>query len=189
MTADRSAEGPTFAPAASSLVTPEMEARRGLWGLPRASLPIECYDIRVWAIAAYWPETPPRLYWDKEYATGTRWGGVVAPQDFNPFGWPVGARRDPPAGFSQPGVPAINGGQSDEYGVPMCPGDWITERSRLQGWEERSTRMGATVFATTEVLWLNQRGEFVRRRLSTNIRYRADDTPSIDAPAEARAAP
>ncbi len=72
-------------------------------------------------------------------------------------------------------MPAINGGQSDEYGVPIRPGDWITERSRLQGWQERETRMGYTVFVTTEVVWLNQRGAFVRRRLSTNIRYRSDE--------------
>jgi hypothetical protein len=181
---------------APSLVTAEMEARRGLWGLPRASLPVERYDIRIWAIAAYWPETPPRLYWDEEYAASTRWGGIVAPQDFNPFGWPVGARRDPPSGFSAPGVPSINGGQSDEYGVPLRPGDWITERSRLLEWRERETRMGLTVFVTTEVLWLNQRGELVRRRLSTNIRYHSDEppgsaaAPSADAesPAETGAA-
>lgn len=161
---------------ARSLITPEMEARRGVWGLPRASLPVERYDIRVWAISAYWPETPPRLYWDDAYARGTRWGGIVAPQDFNPFGWPVGERESPDgsAGFSAPGVPSINGGQSDEYGVPIRPGDWITERSRLRGWDHRRTRMGPTVFATTEVIWRNQRGEFVRRRLSTNIRYHAD---------------
>ncbi len=174
MSDDRDPGAATPGAAASSLVTPEMEARRGLWGLPRASLPIERYDIRVWAIAAYWPAAAPRLYWDEEYATGTRWGGIVAPQDFNPFGWPVGARRDPPEGFSAPGVPAINGGQSDEYGVPMRPGDWITKRSRLLEWRERETRMGPTLFITTEVLWLNQRGAFVRRRLSSNIRYRSD---------------
>ena len=164
---------------ARALVTPAMEARRGVWGPPRASPPVERYDIRVWAIAAYWPETPPRLYWDDAYARTTRWGGIVAPQDFNPFGWPVGgySGAESPAGFSEPGVPSINGGQSDEYGVPLRPGDWITERSRLRGWEQRRTRMGPTVFVTTEVVWLNQRGDLVRRRLSTNIRYHADDGP------------
>ena len=169
---------------ARPLVTPEMEARRGVWGSPRASPPVERYDIRVWAIAAYWPETPPRLYWNDEYARTTRWGGIVAPPDFNPFGWPVGERggAESPAGFSAPGMPAINGGQSDEYSVPIRPGDWITERSRLRGWQHRRTRMGPTVFVTTEVVWLNQRAEFVRRRLSTNIRYRSDaGTPEGEA--------
>ncbi len=169
---------------ARPLVTPEMEARRGVWGSPRASPPVERYDIRVWAIAAYWPETPPRLYWNDEYARTTRWGGIVAPPDFNPFGWPVGERggAESPAGFSAPGMPAINGGQSDEYGVPIRPGDWITERSRLRGWEHRRTRMGPTAFVTTEVVWLNQRAEFVRRRLSTNIRYQSDaGTPEGEA--------
>ena len=53
------------------------------------SPPISESDIRKWAIAVYWPETPPRQFWDAEYARTTRWGGIVAPEEFNPFAWPI----------------------------------------------------------------------------------------------------
>ena len=51
------------------------------------SFPITDSDIRRWAIAVYYPEPAPRLFWDAEYAAGTVHGGIVAPEDFNPFAW------------------------------------------------------------------------------------------------------
>jgi hypothetical protein len=43
-----------------------MEASKGVWGDERPSLPISESDIRKWAIASYWPERPPRLFWDQD---------------------------------------------------------------------------------------------------------------------------
>ena len=54
-----------------------------------ASPPVAATDVRKWAMAIYWPEKPPRLYWDRGYATKSRWGCMVAPAEFNPFAWPV----------------------------------------------------------------------------------------------------
>ena len=65
----------------------------------------------------------------------------------------------------------MNGGQTDTYGVPMRPGDVITSRSRLRDWEERTTRLGHTLFSFSETEWHNQGGELVKRRVSTSIRY------------------
>ena len=50
-------------------------------------------------IAVYWPDEPPRLYWDEEYARTTKWGGIIAPQEFNPFAWPP----------ERPGVCSVSG--------------------------------------------------------------------------------
>lgn len=72
-----------------TLVTQDMIDRKGVWGNERTSFPICESDIRRWAIATYWPEKPPALYWDAEYAKSTRYGGVIAPPDFNPFAWPL----------------------------------------------------------------------------------------------------
>ena len=180
MSAEQSADTPP------SLVTPDMESRKGVWSDERRSYPVSSSDIRKWAIAVYWPERPPPLFWDDEYAKSTRWGGIVAPQDFNPFAWPVERMRGPegprPAGGTRrseaaDGQPAgrrprvMNGGQTDTYGVPMKPGDVITSRSRLRNWEERTTRLGHTLFAFSETEWHNQDGELVKRRVSTSIRY------------------
>ncbi len=65
-------------------------ARLGVWGeWGRWSAPIRDSDIRRWALAVYWPAMPPRRFWDEAYARTTRWGGIVAPDEFNPFAWPA----------------------------------------------------------------------------------------------------
>jgi acyl dehydratase len=65
----------------------------------------------------------------------------------------------------------MNGGQTDTYGAPMRPGDVISARSRLQDFNERQGRFGLMLYTFTENEWTNQKGEFVRRRISTSIRY------------------
>lgn len=159
-----------------TLVTPGMMQARNVWSPPTASPPISLSDIRKWAIAVYWPEQPPRIFWDEEYARTTHWGGIIAPNDFNPFAWPINPipRMSipdiPPMG---PGIGArvMNGGQVDVYGVPMRPGDVITTTSALVDWNERVGRLGLTIFSFTETRWTNQRGETVKTRTSTSVRY------------------
>ena len=158
-----------------TLVTPELQEQKGRWGGERVSPPIAASDIRKWAIATYWPETPPRIYWDEAYARTTRWGGLIAPNDFNPFAWPVerpqiamgqgAARKD---GLR---LTNMNGGQTDTYGVPMRPGDVITSKTRLSDFNERQGRFGLMLYSFRETEWTNQNGEFVRRRISTSIQY------------------
>lgn len=158
-----------------TLVTPDMIKRRGVWSEPRVSPPISLSDIRKWAIAVYWPEEPPRLFWDEEYARTTRFGGIIAPQDFNPFAWPV--HREPaapgratPQGAG-PGTRGMNGGQTDTYGVPMRPGDIITSRRALVDWNENVGRLGLTLYTYNEDRWTNQRDELVKSRVQVGIRY------------------
>jgi hypothetical protein len=163
-------------PETETLVTPEMAETKGVWGSERVSYPISESDIRKWAIAVYWGEAPPRLYWDADYAAGTRWGGIIAPQDFNPFAWTVPTGAVKPAGAVpgqqvRKGGNVMNGGQADTYGVPMRPGDVITARTRLASFEERTGRNGLTLFTYTETEWRNQDGELVKTRISTGIRY------------------
>jgi hypothetical protein len=149
-----------------TLVTPDMEEKKGVWGEARVSYPISESDIRKWAIAVYWGETPPRIFWDADYAKTTRWGGIVAPEDFNPFAWAVPMGAVKPAGAvpgqtMKKGENILNGGQSDV----------ITTRTRLSHWEERQGRNGLTIYSYTETEWRNQNGELVKTRISTGIRY------------------
>ena len=157
-------------------VTEEMRAAQGVWSEPRSAPAITETDIRRWAMATHYPETPPRVYWDAEYAATTRWGGIVAPPDFNPFAWPVERPKGGSAALSgrrPDGKPltGMNGGQTDTYGVPMRPGDVITARSRLVDWNERAGRLGHTLYIRNEIEWRNQKGELVRTRMSIGIRY------------------
>ena len=163
-----------------TLVSAAMMERKGVWRPGKVSPPITDSDIRRWAIAVHWPEEPPAIFWDAEYAAETRWGTIIAPPDFNPFAWPVTSPRaaKPKSGSSEgakdrssKGRRGMNGGQVDTYGVPMRPGEVISARNRLRDWDERETRLGQTLFTYTETEWRNQDDELVKRRVSTGIRY------------------
>ena len=151
-----------------TLVTQGMEDRKGVWSEERVSYRIAESEIQRWAIASYWPEKPPPLFWDEQYAKSTRRGGIVAAQDFNPFAWPVEREIRPERATARgggAGTRGMNGSQT------ACRHDVITARSRLVDWEERQTRLGLTLFSYTENEWRNQNGELVMRRISTGIRY------------------
>ena len=160
-----------------TLVTEEMIAAKGVWGAETRSHAVTESDVRKWAIATYWPEKPPPIYWDEEYARNSRWGGIIAPRDFNPFAWPVDQPPGPRSVGAQPGQTpkkgenVLNGGQADTWYKPIRPGDVLTSRTRLSHWDERTGRLGLTLFSYTEVEWRDQHDELVRRRISTGIRY------------------
>lgn len=167
-------------------ITPEMAALEGTELGTQTSLPIGANDIRRWAIAVYYPATPPRHYWDDEYAATTRFGGLVAPEEFNPFAWiTAGGLRDRPVGERGPGGvearlgvegPAtrnvLNGGVEVAYGdVRMRPGDVITSVTRHGGYSERTGRLGLMLFMRQDTEWTNQRREWVKTSTHTLIRY------------------
>jgi hypothetical protein len=152
-----------------------MRARRDNWSPPVQSPPVALSDVRKWGIAIYWPEKPPRIFWDEEYAKTTRWGGIIAPQDFNPFAWPID--RPPPAPGQESATAAglgqrrMNGGRVELYYEPIRPGDVISESQALTGWREVTTSLGLTLFTENETRWTNQHGKLVKRRINTGIIY------------------
>ena len=157
----------------------------GQWGPTSASYPVALADIQRWAMNVYAPEQPPRLFWDEEYATGTRWGGIIAPQEFNPFAWAIVDNQpdheDLSAILKRVGFSVLNGGQADKFGVPMRPADVISARSRLVECQEKATRFGPTLFLTSENEWTNQNGELVRSRRSTIVAHRASAAAKVGA--------
>ena len=158
-----------------TLVTQDLIERKGKFSEPKVAPPIALSDIRKWAIAVYWPDEPPPMYWDEDYAKTTRHGSIIAPLDFNPFAWPVHREPVPAASASADGAGVgprgMNGGQPEEYFEPMRAGDVISTTTGLTEWVERTTRLGPTLFTTTETRWTNQNGELVKVRKSIGIRY------------------
>ena len=158
-----------------TLVTQDMIERKGKFSEPKVAPPIALSDIRKWAIAVYWPDEPPPIYWDEGYAKTTRHGSIIGPLDFNPFAWPVHREPVPAARASADGAGVgtrgMNGGQTEEYFEPMKVGDVISTTTGLTEWAERTTRLGPTLFTTTETRWTNQNGELVKVRKSIGIRY------------------
>jgi hypothetical protein len=169
-----------------SHITADMQSAVGRQTGRRVSYPISESDIRRWAAAVYWPDLPPRLFWDEEYAQKTRHGGIVAPEEFNPFAWMVAEKDDPPVqlepndpnrlerllGIEGPNLQyQLNGGMEVEYGVRMRPGDVITAVGHLAEYREREGRLGLMLFTIGEDTWTNQADEVVKRTRSTQIRY------------------
>ena len=165
-------------------ISDEMRAAIGIEMDREVSFPISESDIRRWAIAVYYPAEPPRLYWDAEYAKNTQYGGIVAPEEFNPFAWMTagGPRKatvghDPDLteitlGIAGPGLKfQLNGGSEVEYGVRMRPGDVVTSVRSLAGYSEREGRLGLMLFTTSQDVWTNQDDQVVKTTTSTLIRY------------------
>ena len=169
----------------TSYVSDEMRAVLGAELGRLVSFPITDSDIRRWAVAVYYPETPPRLFWDAEYAAATEHRGIVAPEEFNPFAWmtaePAGLARmgdNDPNGIEKslgvrppPTEFQLNGGIDVTYGVRMRPGDVITSVSTLHNYHERRGRLGLMLFTTMANTWTNQLGEQVRLTKGMLIRY------------------
>ncbi|MGH3250161.1 MAG: FAS1-like dehydratase domain-containing protein [Trebonia sp.] len=169
-----------------SSISAPMSAAVGRQLTRRVSFPVAESDIRRWAIAVYYPEPPPRQFWDAAYARSTRFGGIVAPEDFNPFAWMTAEREEPAADIadgspdrteSMLGIPGpglkyqLNGGLEVEYGARMRPGDVITSVHRLAGYSEREGRLGRMLFTVTEDSWTNAAGDLVKKTRMTLIRY------------------
>jgi len=153
------------------------------------SYPIDVNDIRRWAIAVYYPDVPPREFWDDEYAATTPWGGIVAPEEFNPFAW---ATKDPPlSARREQGVPgrwghfeAVFGMEPPPYravlqsrvistysAVRMRPGDTIRSVDRISEYFEREGKMGPQLYTTISVDYFNQHEEWIKRRDTVFVRY------------------
>lgn len=176
-------EGATEAPTA---ISEDMRAAVGREMSRMVSYPVAESDIRKWALAIYYPEEPPARFWDDETAAQSPAGGIIAPEDFNPFAWlradPKGVRRSSAAtdadsmerslGIEGPHLMnQLNGGVSVEYGVPIRPGDVITSVTRLGSYTERVGSLGLMLFTPMETTWTNQRDEVVKQSTLVLIRY------------------
>jgi hypothetical protein len=172
-----------------SLISDAMRSIIGKTMETTVSYPVAASDIRRWAIAVYYPEQPPQVFWDEQWAAGSRFGGVVAPAEFNPFAWGPQARTlavapDPNAkdavgtpelriGVAPPPFSHIlNGGLESRYtNVLIRPGDVITSSSAIVEYKEREGRLGQMLFTAIESRWTNQSYELVSIQRMTLIRY------------------
>lgn len=170
----------------TSPISDEMRAVIGGRLGRRVSFPVSESDIRRWAVAVYWPEEPPRRFWDAQYASGTPHRGIVAPEEFNPFGWMSAEKEEPDVEFEPndpdrtekllgvggPGLKfQLNGGMEVEYGVPIRPGDVITSVTTLDDYAERESRLGLMLLTVMLDTWTNQDQETVKQSRMTLIRY------------------
>ncbi len=159
---------------ADTYITDEIRSMLNVERDVLVSPPLSASDIRKWAIAVYWPDTPPRQFWDAEYAKTSRWGGIIAPEEFNPFAWPIERREATRLGGPQgkePGQRGMNGGSEATYYTPMRPRDVIRSSTKLAEVYEKTGRLGVMMFLVNETTWTNQGGERIKVDRKVSIRY------------------
>jgi hypothetical protein len=168
-----------------SYITDEMRAIVGKVMKTMTSFPISAADIRKWAAAVYYPAVPPPLFWDEEHAATTRFGGIVAPEEFNPFA--VMTKEPRPTlrvysrgrferafGLEPPPARAILQTEIrvSYSGVRMRPGDVICSTERIDEYFEREGRMGLQLYTTVSNEFTNQLDEQVKLLHTVYVRYR-----------------
>ena len=130
----------------------------------------------------------PRVYWDQEHAARTRWRGIIAPEEFNPFAWMIGRAHVGPQPerlddeqealenarvLRPPGAPPnfLFGGIESTYHERMRPGDIVTSIMTATELYERAGRLGPMLFFIIEENWTNQSGDLIKATRSTNIQW------------------
>ena len=178
-------EGNSVVVEIASIVTDEMRSIVGKEMRRVVSYPVTAQDIRRWVIAVWYPETPPRQYWDEEYARQAPAGSLVAPEDFNPFAWatPEPALDGPQVsqtafseaelGVSPPAYSAfiLSEINTSHSGIAMRPGDVITGLYSITKYFEREGRMGHMLYTTLTQTLTNQNEDWIRSTDSVFIRY------------------
>ena len=133
--------------------------------------PCSATDIRRWVQAMDYPNP---IHWDEEFASKSKFGGIVAPQSFvvcMDYGHGVH-----PACVGQiPGSHLIFGGEEWWfYGPRIRPGDRLFQERRFHGYKVTDTKFaGPTMFSSGDTVHSNQHGVPVAKERSTSIRYLA----------------
>lgn len=118
------------------------------------------------------------LYWDEDYARGTRFGGVIAPPGF--FGWPTMWKKAMPffselrshvidtisdAGYTR----IVDGGIEYDFYLPVRAGDTLSAVSEVKDIYEREAKTGKMLFSVTETTYTNQNAEIVATARQTVV--------------------
>jgi acyl dehydratase len=136
---------------------------------------VTCRDIKRFAQAI--GETNP-IYFDEDYAKGTRHGGIVAPPLFcQMFTYEdVPADRLPPDGspveidVPVPARRTVGGASSYEIFQRVRTGDRIKVKSVLKDVFTKEGRSGRLYFIVVEMEFSNQKNELVARETATYIK-------------------
>jgi acyl dehydratase len=133
--------------------------------------PCRSSDIRRWVMAMDYPNP---LHWDEEFASDSRFGGLIAPQSIA-VALDYGHGVAPACVGHIPGSHLIFGGEEWWfYGCPVRAGDKLFQERRFHDYKVADTKFaGPTMFARGDTTHTDSRGTLVARERATSIRYLA----------------
>ena len=134
-------------------------------------------DIRRWVMAMDYANP---LHWDQEFARGTKFGDIVAPQSIA-VALDYGHGCQPACVGHIPGSHLIFGGEEWWwYGTPVRPGDKLFQERRFYDYKVTDTKFaGPTMFSRGDTTHRNQHGALVAKARSTAIRYLAAEAERL----------
>lgn len=139
--------------------------------------PVAATDVRRWVMAMDYANP---LHFDHEFASGSRFGRLVAPQSFAAAMDYVHGVRPSLVGHI-PGSHMIFGGEEWWfYGPRIFPGDRIDHDRIFQGYKMAETKFaGPTMFSFGDTIHRNDRGEKIAKARSTSVRYLAEEAEKL----------
>jgi acyl dehydratase len=134
-------------------------------------------DIRRWVMAMDYANP---LHWDQEFARGTKFGDIIAPQSIA-VALDYGHGCQPACVGHIPGSHLIFGGEEWWwYGTPVRPGDKLFQERRFYDYKVTDTKFaGPTMFSRGDTSHRNQHGALVAKARSTAIRYLAAEAERL----------
>jgi acyl dehydratase len=169
-------------------ITPEIKALIGKEAQMDAWDEVERGAVRRFVQAVMDPDP---VYWDNEYASTTRYGGVVVPPMYPMYAFrfppdapdPLDAAYDDPLyhggsfmprfGLPEPPVPlqrVLNGGNDVEFLALARPGDRLRAKSVIEDIYQKNGRQGPMVFIQMKIVISNQDGQVLLINRQTSIR-------------------
>ena len=135
--------------------------------------PCSATDIRRWVQAMDYANP---LHWNKDFAEGSKFGGIVAPQSFT-VAMDYGHGCHPSCVGKIPGSHLIFAGEEWWfYGGHIRPGDKLTQERTFAGYRVQDTGFaGPTMFADGDTVHRDQNGNIVAKERATSIRYLVEE--------------
>ena len=156
-----------------SLITEELRNKIGM-ELEPVVCEVEKGMIQRFVLAI---DDPNCLWRDEEFASKSRYGGIVAPPTFILTVGFEQMQQQRAVLALMPYEGGLHGGTELECYQPVRPGDVITAIPKVVDIRERqSERMGKMLFMTLELTYKNQRQELVAKCRQVFIRYKIEGT-------------
>jgi acyl dehydratase len=131
--------------------------------------PVAISDIRRWVTAMHHPN---RLHFDEEYAAGSRFGGIIAPQSFTVNVAAGHGARGATQGFIPESHMLFAGDEWWFFGPRIRPGDkFVVDQSVFDYRKTTSSFAGPMVIQRGDSNYVNQAGERVALQRASAFRY------------------
>jgi acyl dehydratase len=156
-------------------------------GGPELKEPLYANDIRRFVHAQH---NPNRLHYDEDFAAGSHFGRLLAPQSFTVVACTAHGALPAVQGRIDGSHMLFGGDEWWFYGPRIYPGDFVKPHRVSFDYRVVDTSFaGPTVLQRGDTTYINQRGEVIAKQRSTAVRYLVENVVRIKSFSGQEAAP